>query len=185
MPLAICLQNHPQFSLRRPDQNHNENCCVFSRRARRELAAHPKFFYFDTGVFRANRPTGPLDATAEVQGAALEGLVAQHLRAWCDYSTGGHRLYYWQTRSQTEVDFVIYGDSGIFAIEVKNTSQIRPEDLRGLNNFGEDYPESRRVFLYRGSDRLLRDGILCLSCEEFLHSLVPNQFPSSNLSKSC
>ena len=35
---------------------------VFSRRAKRELAAHPKFYYFDAGVFRANRPAGPLDA---------------------------------------------------------------------------------------------------------------------------
>ena len=60
----------------------------FTRRALRELAAHPKFFFFDAGVFRANRPTGPLDSPAEIDGAALEGLVAQHLRAWCDYTEG-------------------------------------------------------------------------------------------------
>jgi predicted AAA+ superfamily ATPase len=71
---------------------------VFSRRAKRRLAAHPKFYYFDTGVFRANRPTGPLDAPSEIDGAALEGLVAQHLRAWVDYSDGDNTLYYWQTR---------------------------------------------------------------------------------------
>ena len=35
---------------------------VFTRRAKRELATHPKFYYFDTGVFRANRPSGPLDS---------------------------------------------------------------------------------------------------------------------------
>jgi predicted AAA+ superfamily ATPase len=29
---------------------------VFTRRAKRELASHPKFYFFDTGVFRANRP---------------------------------------------------------------------------------------------------------------------------------
>ena len=50
---------------------------VFTRRAQRALAAHPKFFFFDAGVFRANRPTGPLDSLAEIDGAALEGLVAQ------------------------------------------------------------------------------------------------------------
>ena len=63
---------------------------VFTRRAQRALAAHPKFFFFDAGVFRANRPTGPLDSPAEIDGAALEGLVAQHLRAWCDYTAGEH-----------------------------------------------------------------------------------------------
>ena len=86
---------------------------VFTRRAKRELASHPKFYYFDTGVFRANRPSGPLDSVAEIDGAALGGLVAQHLRAWCAYSNDQHELYYWQTRSQVKIDFIIYGPSGI------------------------------------------------------------------------
>jgi predicted AAA+ superfamily ATPase len=70
---------------------------VFTKRAKRELAAHPKFFFFDTGVFRANRPQGPLDSPSELNGLALEGLVAQHLRAWCDYSGGTHHLHHWQS----------------------------------------------------------------------------------------
>lgn len=150
---------------------------VFTRRAKRALAAHPKFYYFDAGVFRANRPTGPLDSAAELDGAALEGLVAQHLRAWCGYSPGRHELYYWQTRAQVEVDFVVYGESGIFAVEVKNSSRVRPEDLRALKSFGEDYPESTRYLLYRGTERLKIDGILCVPCAEFLLALTPGQFP--------
>jgi hypothetical protein len=35
---------------------------VFTRRARRALIAHPKFYYFDAGVYRALQPRGPLDA---------------------------------------------------------------------------------------------------------------------------
>jgi predicted AAA+ superfamily ATPase len=86
-------------------------------------------------------------------------------------------LHYWQTRSQTEVDFVVYGASGLFALEVKNTGKVRPEDLRGLSAFATDYPESRRFLLYRGKERLLRDGVLILPCEEFLRELKPNLFP--------
>jgi predicted AAA+ superfamily ATPase len=150
---------------------------VFTRRAQRELAVHPKFYFFDAGVFRANRPAGPLDAPAEIDGAALEGLVAQHLRAWCDYSGGNHRLHYWQTRSKVEIDFVVYGETGFHALEVKNSVRVRPEDLRGLKKFGEDFPESRRWLLYRGRERLLIDDILCLPCEEFLLDLKPDSFP--------
>ena len=149
---------------------------VFTRRAKRALAAHPKFYFFDAGVFRANRPTGPLDSPSDIDGAALEGLVAQHLRAWCDYSRGEHRLSYWQTRSQVEVDFIIYGQSGLYAVEVKNTDRIRPENLRGLKVFAQDYPESQLLLLYRGKERLLRDGILCLPCEDFLRTLVPDRW---------
>lgn len=148
---------------------------VFSRRAKRELAAHPKFYYFDAGVFRANRPAGPLDAPEEIDGAALEGLVAQHLRAWCDYSGGDHRLHFWLTRSKVEVDFVVYGESGLYAVEVKNSAKVRPADLRSLQSFGEDYPESRRFLLHRGKERFLRNGVLCLPCEEFLLSLRPGR----------
>jgi len=149
---------------------------VFSKRAKRQLASHPKFYFFDTGVFRANRPAGPLDAASELDGAALEGLVAQHLRAWCDYSKGKHGLHYWQTRSQLEVDFVVYGESGLYAIEVKNAKRVRPADLSGLKGFAEDYPQSRRYLLYRGEDRFERDGVLCMSCEEFLVGLRPGRF---------
>ena len=150
---------------------------VFSKRAKRELAAHPKFYFFDAGVFRANRPAGPLDAPSELDGLAFEGLVAQHLRAWCDYSAGGNRLHYWQTRSQVEVDFVVYGESGLHAIEVKNTNHVRSADLRGLKSFAEDYPQSRLYFVYRGTERLKQDGVLCLPGEEFLANLKPDAFP--------
>jgi hypothetical protein len=44
---------------------------VFTKRASRATVAHPKFYFFDTGVFRALRPTGPLDRPAEVDGRAL------------------------------------------------------------------------------------------------------------------
>ncbi len=150
---------------------------VFKKRAKRAVAAHPKFYFFDAGVFRSNRPAGPLDSPAELDGAALEGLIGQHLRAWCDYSAGRHEQYYWQTRSRVEVDFVVYGESGLYAVEVKNTRQVGPDDLRALKAFGEDYPQSRRFLLYRGKDRLKHDGVLCLPCEEFLLDLRPDHFP--------
>jgi uncharacterized protein len=150
---------------------------VFTKRAKRELAGHPKFYFFDTGIFRANRPRGPLDSPSEINGLALEGLVAQHLRAWCDYTHSAHQLHYWHTRTGVEVDFIVYGESGLFAVEVKNSNRVRPEDLKGLRAFAQDYPQSRNYFLYRGKERLLIDGILCLPCEDFLTALKPDSFP--------
>src|SRR6202043_904065 len=107
---------------------------VFTRKAKRELSQHSKFFLFDTGVFRALRPTGPLDLGSEIEGAALEGLVAQHLSAWKDYTAGQHQLYYWRTRSGIEIDFVVYGPLGLWAIEVKNATRVHPPDLKPLRH---------------------------------------------------
>jgi len=50
---------------------------VFGRRAKRELAVHSKFYFFDPGVFRSLRLAGPLDRPTEIDGGALEGLVAE------------------------------------------------------------------------------------------------------------
>ena len=148
---------------------------VFTRRAKRELAAHPKFYLFDTGVFRSLRPRGPLDIPEEMEGQALEGLVAQHLRGWLAYSQEKSDLYFWRTRSGVEVDFVVYGPPGLWALEVKNTATIRPADLRSLKSFRDEYPESRAIFLYRGRERILREGILCLPCGDFLIHLLPGK----------
>jgi predicted AAA+ superfamily ATPase len=146
---------------------------VFSRRAKRATAAHPKFYLFDAGVFRSLRPAGPLDRPEEIDGAALEGLVAQHLRAWIAYSDGDRGLFTWRTRSGVEVDFVVYGPEELWAIEVKNGATIRPADVRGLRAFLEDYPEAQALLLYRG-DRPLRKGdVLCLPIDRFLAQLRP------------
>jgi len=146
---------------------------VFTKRARRTTAAHPKFYFFDTGVFRSLRPKGPLDRPQEIDGAALEGLVAQHLRAFCAYSSKKFELFYWRTRSGVEVDFVLYGEAGFWAVEVKNARDVRREDLRGLKAFRQDYPESEALLLYRGRDHLRMDDVLCLPVEDFLRGLAP------------
>lgn len=146
---------------------------VFSTRAKRELIAHPKFYLFDVGVFYGLRPRGILDSTTEIEGLALEGLIAQHLRAWKDYVNAGDNLYFWRTRSGLEVDFVMYGPSGFWAIEVKNGKSIDRQDLKGLQQFRHDYPDVKPLFLYRGTERVEIDGILCLPCDTFLRELTP------------
>jgi predicted AAA+ superfamily ATPase len=148
---------------------------VFSRRAKRHLISHPKFYYFDCGVFRSLRPTGPLDSPHEIDGAGLEGLVAQQLRAWIAYSDTSCDLYYWRTKSGVEVDFILYGQDTFCAIEVKNTAKVNRKMLKGLMTFQEDYPEAQPLLLYRGTERLCINNILCLPCEQFMRGLVPSQ----------
>jgi uncharacterized protein len=148
---------------------------VFTKRAKRELSSQPKFYLFDAGVFRVLRPKGPLDVPDEIDGMSLEGLVAQHLVAWNDYSDEKHELAFWRTRSGLEVDFVIYGAQGFWAIEVKNASRVFPNDIKSLQAFLVDYPMAKGILLYRGKVRIMQKNILCIPVEEFLQSLIPNQ----------
>ncbi|MBP9163064.1 MAG: ATP-binding protein [Leptospiraceae bacterium] len=144
---------------------------VFSKKAKRELVAHRKFYFFDAGVFSQIRPKGPLDSPQDMYGPLLEGLVAQHLRAYIDSVKKDCSLSYWRTRSGVEVDFVLYGENTFKAIEVKNSAKINDADLRGLKSFQEDYPMCETIFLYRGKERLKKGEILCMPVEEFLREL--------------
>lgn len=148
---------------------------VFAKRAKRVTAVQPKFYLFDAGVYRSLRPSGPLDRPQEIYGLALKGLVAQHLRAWIAYSGNCSKLYYWRTRCGAEVDFIVYGPDGFWAIEVKNSVRIDRKELRGLRSFCEDYPECIPLLLYRGKERLKIGDILCVPCEEFLCQLQPGR----------
>ena len=141
---------------------------IFTRRAKRRMTTHPKFFLFDAGVYRTIRPTGPLDSPEEIDGAALETLVYQELRAYIAYRALDLKLFTWRTGSGAEVDFVAYGGDGLFAIEVKRRGRIRSADLQGLTQFKADYPVARCVLLFGGDRREYRNGIELLPMSEAL-----------------
>ncbi len=146
---------------------------VFTKRAKRQLIAHEKFYYFDAGIYRSLRMTGFLDKPSEINGPGLEGLVLQHLRAWNDYQGSPNRLYYWRTKHGVEVDFIIDGPAGLYAIEVKHATNVYEKDLSGLQSFCNDYPEATPLFLYGGQERLKMKNILCLPIQAFLRTLTP------------
>jgi predicted AAA+ superfamily ATPase len=140
---------------------------VFAKRAKRELLKKTKFFFFDAGVFSALRPKGPLDVPSEVQGLALETLVFNEIRALNSYKSLGYEIFFWRTKSKHEVDFVLYGEGGLVALEVKTSSRLRSSDLDGLKLFLEDYPMARARLVYGGSRRYHESGVEIIPAEEF------------------
>jgi predicted AAA+ superfamily ATPase len=145
---------------------------VFTKRAKRRVVAHPKFYFFDAGVFQAIRPKGPLDPPDEISGAALETLFLEQLRALNDYLGLGYALSYWRTAAGEEVDFVLYGAKGLVAFEVKMAQRVRPDDLRGLRRFREVYPQARAFFVYTGRRRWREAEIEILPADDALARLA-------------
>jgi predicted AAA+ superfamily ATPase len=144
---------------------------VFTRRAKRRTIAHPKFYFFDAGVYRALRPKGPLDTEEEVDGAALETLFLAQLRALNDAFDLGYELHYWRTGNGLEVDFVLYGERGLVAFEVKRSERLRDEDLESLLAFRADYPMARAYFVHPGPRRTHRQGVEILPIAQALGNL--------------
>lgn len=123
---------------------------VFSKKAKRKLITHNKFYYFDVGVYKAIRPMGPFDLPEEAEGPALETLFLQELRALNDYFEWGYQFYFWRTANGQEVDLILYGHKGLFAFEIKRSSRINRQDLKGLKLFKEDYPIAHCYCFYGG-----------------------------------
>jgi hypothetical protein len=47
---------------------------------------------------------------------------------------------------------------------------LNPVDYNGLRAFGDDYPESKLILLYRGSIPMKHNNILVLPVETFLRN---------------
>jgi len=144
---------------------------AFTKKAKRELIKNNKFYYFDVGIYRTIRPVGPLDYTEEINGASLETLVLQELKALNDYLNLGYKFYYWRTKLGAEVDFVLYGEKGIIALEVKRKKNINKKDLKSLSLFKKDYPMTKAYLLYGGKEIKYIDQITILPLEKFFNAL--------------
>lgn len=155
----------------------------FTKRAKRRLVHHPKFFFFDVGVFNMLRPKGPFDRPEEIEGAALETLFLQSAIAINDLYGLKYTIYYWRTQSGLEVDFVLYGEKGIQAFEIKRSKQVTKKDCKGLFAFLKAYPTSKAYLLYGGEQQLFFDKIQVLPFENVLRQL-PSILQSSNTSSS-
>ena len=144
---------------------------IFSKKAKRRLLAHPKFYFFDAGVYRALRSMGPLDAPEEVEGIALETLFLQEVIALNSALDFGYKIFYWRTSNGQEVDFVLYGPKGLLSFEIKRAARITSAMLRGLKSFLADYPMAKAYLVYAGNRRMYDDKITIVPILETLKNL--------------
>jgi predicted AAA+ superfamily ATPase len=106
-----------------------------------------------------------------VEGIAYETLVFQELNAINSYLESGYKIFYWRTADDMEVDFVLYGNKGILAFEVKRTAKVSREMTRGLRAFLKAYPIAKACLIYGGERRVRDDNIEIIPIKEFLLSL--------------
>lgn len=144
---------------------------VFTKRAKRRLISHPKFYLFDPGVYRIIRPTGLLDTPEEIDGAGLETLFLAHLRAINDYYRLGYKLFFWRTSNGLEVDFIVYGERGLFAFEIKRKRSLSHSDFNGLKAFKNDYEMANCYLFYGGNQTEYHNTIQALPFEQGLKQL--------------
>lgn len=127
---------------------------VFSKRAKRRIVEHSKFYFFDVGVYQSIRPKGLIDSIEEIEGHTLETLILQELIALNHYYELEYKIQYWRTLNGQEIDFILYGPKLFIAVEVKRSKSVSSSDLKNLELFLEDYPEAKAYVVYGGKKKL-------------------------------
>lgn len=70
-----------------------------------------------------------------------------------------------------EVDFVLYGEAGLIAIEVKRKRRSSGNDLRGLQAFTDEYPMAKCYVLANVPQPQTLNGIAVVPLSQVFHQL--------------
>lgn len=146
----------------------------FRKRAKRRTIAAPKFYFFDVGIAAALTRRGEVKSGSELFGRAFEHFICLEIMGWLRYSNQNLPLTYWRTASGFEVDFIL-GEHEV-ALEVKSTTMVRDNHLKGLRAFMEEH-ETRRVIVVSldTTARKTADGIEIIPWARFLEELWSNK----------
>lgn len=109
---------------------------------RKRLSAHPRFYFFDTGVVNAinKRLTAPLDNLT--RGRFFESWVILETYRIIKYKQSEAQIFYWRTNHGAEIDLLIEKHGKLIAaIEIKSTSNISGAHLSGIRTFKEENPK--------------------------------------------
>ncbi|MCE7897730.1 MAG: ATP-binding protein [bacterium] len=144
---------------------------VFTHKSKRKLVSHNKFYFFDVGIYQTLRPSGPLNSPHEIEGIAWESLVWQNLNAIVSNLELDYNVFFWRTTHGVEVDFILYGNSGLIAIEVKHSDKVSLKDIRGLKTFYSEYPSAKCFVFYGGERERKIENIQILPIKQALQTL--------------
>ena len=123
------------------------------------LVKAPKLLINDTGLLSSilgiNKDR--LFKDPNLFGSLLETFVGMELRKLISYSRERVSLFHYRTLSRHEVDFLLEKRNGdLIGIEVKASSSISHNDLKGLKNLAESTKKrfKRGIVLYGGEEVL-------------------------------
>lgn len=107
------------------------------------LRETPKFYLFDVGVanYLARRTVGALKGSEA--GKSFEHLIFMELIAYKNMTDKRVDLTYWRTKTGLEVDFIL--GKAELAIEVKISSHVERNDIKGLIAFCHEHPSAQGI----------------------------------------
>jgi predicted AAA+ superfamily ATPase len=121
-----------------------------------DLVRHPKFFFFDNGVY--NGLLGNFVASLDRIGPLAEQLIYSQIQhsAWATEKE--LELFSFRDRTGLEVDFILKLENIVYGIEVKMSDNIGSSDLNGLHYFDQVFPKNKGLFIFHMGNKETKIG---------------------------
>jgi predicted AAA+ superfamily ATPase len=150
---------------------------AWDQTVKKQLAKHPKFYFFDNGVVNTLAET-ITSLPQELRGKRFEQWIINEVRASLDYSQAEMSLFYWRTQAGNEVDLLITRSNvPLAAIEIKAKKKVSSTDLSGLKSLHEEYPKIKHLFCVCEVEAPYLDGVVeVVPYKEFLTKIIPIMF---------
>ena len=140
---------------------------------RKSQRTSPKFYLFDTGVCRALRKTldTPLTPQTYEFGDAFEHFIIFEFIKLSEYYRKDWNFSYFLTKNGVEIDLIISCPNQTLCIEIKSKDKIQADDIKALNDVGQDIPKSKLYCLSRDPEKKKIKNALCLHWQEGLKTI--------------
>jgi predicted AAA+ superfamily ATPase len=123
----------------------------------KRLSLKPKGIITDTGLAcylqRISSPEAL--AASPMQGAFFESYCFNMIKGFCASLSLMPNFYHWRTLAGAEVDIIVEIDGTFYPIEVKTSTTVSKNDIRGITAFRETYSKLRianGVVIYAGDE---------------------------------
>lgn len=134
----------------------------FKHSFRKRLNAHPKFYYFDTGVVRAlsRQLSLPLLPGTSAYGEAFEHYIILECIRLASYFYSEYRFSYLKTKDDAEIDLVVErpGQPLLF-IEIKSSQQVSDAQLQRFIHLTRDFGECEAVCFSQVAEVLQKEQV--------------------------
>ncbi len=143
----------------------------YKKQKKRRVIKQPKFYFFDIGIVNSLTHRFSLHPKNMGFGKAFENWIFHELKCTQHYHQVFETVSYFRLTSGVEVDFIL--DDMRVAIEVKSTSQVRPDHLKGLRTLTELGKVGSKILVCcEDKVRKTSDGIWILPYAHFLKNIT-------------
>ncbi len=143
----------------------------FHESIRKRQRSNPKFYFFDSGIQRAlsDELNTTMHPRTSHYGHAFEQFVINEINRLQSYYRKDYRLSYVRTGAGVEIDLIIERP-GLkrAAVEIKSSSIISKDDLRGLLSLGRDIPNCELFCFSNDPAPKIIEGVHCMPWQEGL-----------------